>query len=197
MELIAQKKAIEHFEFDEFNDMKNKKKREIKEYLFDKFDQDKRNIEIENLLNASVSSKSESNLSSDKSIVNEFWEDFDFQNKLRADKEKFKFIDLDDPFQTNAKELKQLEEDLYKNFNPNKSPILENYQKLSKEFKMPSRMLIELEKKHYRKYMQVIKNAAKTIVKRVKAEAKIKARKIVTDQVESARQKFEEEISGT
>ena len=106
MELIAQKKAIEHFEFDEFNDMKNKKKREIKEYLFDKFDQDKRNIEIENLLNASVSSKSESNLSSDKSIVNEFWEDFDFQNKLRADKAKFKFIDLDDPFQTNAKELK-------------------------------------------------------------------------------------------
>ena len=86
--------------------------------------------------------------------------------------------------------LKQLEEDLYKNFNPNKSPILENYQKLSKEFKMPSRMLIELEKKHYRKYMQVIKNAAKTIVKRVKAEAKIKARKIVTDQVESARQKI-------
>ena len=163
------------------------KRKEVKEYLHNWYDEEKRNNSFINPLRNSARSKSESNPNSDKSIMNEFWEDFDFQNKLKSDKAKFKFIDFDDPFRADAKELEQLEEDLYKNFNPNKSPILENYHKLTQEFKMSSRILIELEKKYYRNYIQTIKKAAKTIINRVKSEAKIKAKKIVSEQVESAK----------
>lgn len=76
-----------------------------------------------------------------------------------------------------------IEKEILKGVSPMNSPVLEKYEKLKKDFKMPSRVLIEIEKKHYRKHINNIRNAARTVVNKVKTEARILAKEIIIENV--------------
>lgn len=94
-------------------------------------------------------------------MLNEYWEDFNVENKITDEKRRFKFLDLDDPFASNFEKILQSESKLFDNFEPTKSPILENYDQLSKNYKMPSKTLLSLEKNEYSKYIKVLRKVNK------------------------------------
>jgi len=52
------------------------------------------------------------------------------------------------------------------NFDPNHPPMLEHYDQLSNHFLMPSKNLLEMEKRHYIDHMNKLRHTAKFMVKR-------------------------------
>ena len=130
----------------------------------------------------------------DDSIIDEYWEDFDLENKLKEEKKKMKFINLDDPFSADLQQMEKQEQNLFKNFDPENPPLLDYYEQLKRKYKLPSRKLLEMERDGYRKYIKMLKSVTRMLVKRAKAQARNTARKIVINHSSTARQKFDKEI---
>ena len=88
------------------------------------------------------------------SMSREYWEDFNAENKLISDKKKLKFIPLDDTFVASTTQLNKDLEKMFKQFNPDRPPVLENYDELAKDYKLPSRQIFEREKTAYREHIR-------------------------------------------
>lgn len=105
----------------------------------------------------------------------EYWEDFDSQNRIKDRAKNFKMIDLDNPILANQQLFDREIERIFSNFDPDDPPLLKNYEKLEEKYAMPSKTLLELEKKNYRKYIQQMKHVTKVLVKRTVKEARTRA----------------------
>ena len=90
-------------------------------------------------------------------MIQEFWEDFDIDNKIKPEKKKFKFLNLDNPNTMTKSDLHASYQEIFEHFDPNKPPILSNYDKLNEKFKLPSRLLLRLEKTEYNKYINILR----------------------------------------
>ena len=66
--------------------------------------------------------------------------------RLSQIRNKFKFLNIDDPFEATSRKLKEEEQKLFRNFDPDNPPILQNYDKLGEDYKLPSRQLLNYEK---------------------------------------------------
>ena len=161
IKLFAQNKAIKREDFQEYIRIGHMKEMEIQQMVFKatespiKAEHQKDKPHKDNgLLFSNISSQSVSN---DNSILEEYWEDFDLENKVKEEKKKFKFIDLDQIYSANDKKLDQLKQELFKDFDVENPPVLDYYEQLKMKFKLPSRMLLEYERDWYRKYIRMLK----------------------------------------
>ena len=200
IKLFAQNKALRKQDFNEYVKIGQMKEIEIQQLVFKAAESP---IKIENhqefpnkekdngiLFNKS-SSCSQSN---DNSILDEYWEDFDYENQIKEEKRKFKFIDLDQIYSVNDKKLELLKQEIFKDFDVENPPVLDYYEQLKKKFKLPSRMLLEYERDWYRKYIKMLKKVNRVLVKRAKEQTRNIARKVVINHSGSARTKFEYDL---
>ena len=127
------------------------------------------------------------------SMLAEYWNDFNHENWLKAEKKNYKFLDLDDPFAAAFQKENKDFEKLRKKFDPNNPPLLVNYDILHKDYKLPSKLLLKMEKEEYRKYIKRLRDVTKILVRRAKTQSKIAARKYIIEKIEDYRKRIEKE----
>jgi len=139
----------------------------------------------------------ESSISTDQSLedsmLEEYWDDFDKNNQIKIPKIGHKFLDLDDPFAAAYQKDNKDFEKLKRNFDPDKPPLLLDYNRLNKKYRMPSKILLETQKNEYRKYINKLRDAAKVLIKRSAASSQIAARNFVKAKFKEYKERAEEE----
>lgn len=120
-------------------------------------------------------------------MLNEYWNDFDYENKVKEKIKKFKFLSLDDPFSAAFEQENNHIDTLMKNFDPNNPPILSNYEILKDKYRIPSKRLLTLEKENYQNYIKKLRKVTKTLVKRTEYQCKQKAREFIIQKFDNFR----------
>ena len=107
---------------------------------------------------------------------------------------KFKFLNLDDPNLMTKEDLQASEQEMFEHFDPNKPPILSNYDKLKERFKLPSRVLLRLEKMEYNKYIKVLRKVWKALVKKTRISIIENAQRVIHKHFKQANLNFKIEV---
>lgn len=199
LKIFAQHKAIMNDNMEEFQDLEKFKDNQLRQHLFEQAATPKEEKakkvgkkDTGLLLNSNI--ESDSNSSIDKSILEEYWEDFDDDNNVNEDKRKFKFMDLDKSFGDDVKLMEKATLEIFKDFDPENPPLLDYYDMLQKKYKLPSRKFLTYERDCYRKYIKMLKKVNKVLVKKAKQQARDTAKKTILNHTGSAREKFDKEI---
>lgn len=129
----------------------------------------------------------------DGSVLEEYWDDFDADNIVIEEKKNFKFINIDEMF-ADDKQNKKFELEIFKEFDPDDPPILKHYDTLNEKYKLPSRMVLEMERDGYRKYIKMLKRVSKVLVQRAKKQARDTATRVVRNHTDPGKQDFDNEI---
>jgi len=137
-------------------------------------------------------------LSDDESVYNVYWEEYEKRALKRRERE---LEMLNDPMNLLAK-LETYSKNLYRNLSTDDkqelirqietfldegvTPLRKYYDELKQQFSLPSKNLLDFERKEFRKQLGVIRKAQKREVKQIKHMAIMRARNIVNNLVEVA-----------
>lgn len=136
--------------------------------------------------------------SDDESVYNTYWEEFEEREKRKVQRS----IDLLHDPMILLEKLQGYSKNLYKNLTPDDknqllrqiekfldegvTPLQKYYDELRTQFSVPSKNLINFEKKEFRKQLEMIRRAQKKELEQVKYMATVKAKNIVQELIETA-----------
>lgn len=123
--MLAKNKALNKGDFEHYLEIEKLKSGEITAQMIERINPytpipmakklkkspDEKRVQFskrDNTLTLHETSENESSASSlDDSIIEEYWEDFDIDDKIKEEKRKIKFLNLEDPFLLNIQQMEQ------------------------------------------------------------------------------------------
>jgi len=145
--------------------------------------------------------------SEDQSVYNVFWEDFEKREIRRREKDLEMLHDpmvLLDKLQgysknlyrnLNAEDKSELLSQIEKFLDEGVSPLQKYYDELKSQFNVPSKNLLNHEKKEFHKQVSMIRKAQKKEIDQLKFMTQIKSKEIIERLVETANQTVKKEMT--
>lgn len=145
--------------------------------------------------------------SDDESVYNVYWEEFEKREIKRRERD---IEMLRDPMMLLEK-LQLYSKNLYRNLSTEDkndlmrqiekfldegvTPLQKYYDELKSQFKVPSKNLIDFERKEFRKQISMVRKAQKKELDQVKHMAQVKAKKVAEELIETANVTVKKEMS--